>query len=92
MGEVKQVVFGPKEIAEILIEKEGITEGFWGIFIEFGLAGGNVQFAPETVLPAAIVPVKKIGIQRFDEPNPLTVDASSTSRRTKNADDEQKGK
>ena len=77
MAEVKQLVFGPKELAEILIQKEQITEGFWGIFLEFGLGGGNVQITPDALLPAAIVSIQKIGIQRFDAPNPLTVDASA---------------
>lgn len=68
-----------KEMTELLIRHSSVHEGHWGIFIEFGLGAANVNVAPppeERVLPAAIVPVQKIGIQRFDQPNPLTLDAA----------------
>ncbi len=42
-----------------------------------GLGGANVALIPGADLnPAAIVPVLKIGLQRFDAPNNLTVDAA----------------
>ncbi len=71
-----------KEITEILIRHSDIHEGHWGIFFEFGLAGGNISLAPppeEHVQPAAIVLVQKLGIQRFDQPNPLSVDAAAVN-------------
>jgi hypothetical protein len=36
----------------------------------------TINSADNTLTPAAIVPVLKIGIQRFPEPNSLTVDAA----------------
>jgi hypothetical protein len=35
--------------------------------------------APEDVLPTAIIPVKRIGLQRFGEANNLTVDAAEAN-------------
>jgi hypothetical protein len=79
MAEIKQITFTHKEIAQYLMEKSGIKEGHWGIYLEFGLNGANVEIAPYSMAPAAIIPVLKIGIQRFDSPNPLTVDAAKLS-------------
>ncbi|HYW43662.1 MAG TPA: hypothetical protein VE959_12450 [Bryobacteraceae bacterium] len=78
MPETKNYVFEHTELAEILVKNLGIHEGFWGIYIEFGLKGANVPVGPDSriILPAAISFVQKIGIQRFDEPNSLSVDAA----------------
>jgi hypothetical protein len=77
MSEVQTYLFSYKEVAEALIKRQGIHEGFWGIYMEFGLAGANINPGPEDVtVPAAIVPILKIGIHRYDKPNPLAVDAA----------------
>lgn len=78
MAEATNYVFNHKEIAELLIIKQDIHEGFWSIYIEFGLGAGNVALGPEDPmpLPSAIIPVKRIGIQKYDQPNLLTVDAA----------------
>jgi hypothetical protein len=66
-------------VVEALIRYNDLHEGLWGIYIEFGLGAANLGQGPEDILPAAIVPVKKIGLQRFDEPNNLTVDAAEAN-------------
>ena len=77
MPETQNITFTHKEIVEALLKDQGITEGLWGIYIEFGIAAGNVGSDKDNILPVAVVPVKKIGIQRFPEENNLTVDAST---------------
>jgi hypothetical protein len=81
MAEVKSYLFDYKEVAEALIKKEDIHEGLWGIYMEFGLGAANIPADPsgQMFLPAAIVPVVKIGIQRFDQPSSLTVDAAEVN-------------
>jgi hypothetical protein len=81
MAEVKTYLFDYKEVAEALVKKQGIHEGVWGIYMEFGIVGANINPGPstETMVPAAIVPVMKIGIQRFDAPSSLTVDAAEVN-------------
>jgi len=81
MPEVRLITFSHREIAEELVRKEGVKDGHWGLYIEFGIGGGNVGTSreKEDVVPAAIVPVLKLGIQRFDKPNSLTVDASKVN-------------
>jgi hypothetical protein len=65
---------------EALIRYNDLHEGLWGLYIEFGLAAANVGSEPGgDLLPTAIIPVKKIGLQRFNEANNLTVDAAEAN-------------
>lgn len=81
MPEIKNYTFGHTELAEILIKQQGIHDGLWGIYIEFNMVAANVPTGPDpkTLLPASINFVTKIGIQRFDTPTSLTVDASQVN-------------
>jgi hypothetical protein len=81
MAETKTIMFNHKEIAKILIQKQAIHEGIWGVIFEFALAGGLIPFPPgsDIVVPGAIVPIMKIGLQRFDAHNPITVDAAEVN-------------
>jgi hypothetical protein len=79
MAEASQIVFKFPELAEILVTRQDIHEGHWGIFLRFGLAATNVNSPTGDLLPSAIVPVIEIGIQRFDEPNNLTVNAAEVN-------------
>ncbi len=77
MAETKQLIFTYKEVAEALIKQQSIHEGLWGIYVEFGIAAVNAAVPPSNdLVPTAIVPVLKIGLQRFDEPSNLTADAA----------------
>lgn len=76
MAETTQIAFSHKEVVQALIKSQDIHEGIWGIYLEFGLAAANIPQPDESFLPAAIVPVTRIGIIRFDVPNPHTVDAA----------------
>ena len=76
MAEVNQYVFDLKEVVEALVRKQGIREGIWGIYVEFGLGAANVGQTDEQLLPTALVPIKKIGIQRLEKETSLAVDAS----------------
>ncbi|MBV8897777.1 MAG: hypothetical protein JO051_14795 [Acidobacteriaceae bacterium] len=78
MPEPKNYVFEHTELAEILLKQANVHEGFWGIYLEFGFAGANMPTTPDakTFSPAAITFINKIGIQRFDAPSNLTVDAA----------------
>lgn len=86
MPETTNIEFDYKEVAEALVRNNDIKKGLWGISIRFGLQGANVSSAPgsKDVMPAAIVPVLKIGLQKFDEENNLTVDASKVNPDKKN--------
>lgn len=78
MAEARQIVFSYKEVAEALVKQHGIHEGLWGIYAEFGISAANINSAAGGDLtPAAIVPLVRMGLQRFDEEAPgLSVDAA----------------
>ena len=77
MAENNRYTFDHKIVAELLVKRQGLHEGLWGIVVEFGLGATNIS--PDngaTLTPAALVPVLRIGIQPFAEANSLTVDAA----------------
>ena len=76
MAEAALVTFSYKEVVEALIKKHGVHEGIWGLYLKFGIQATNVAFGSPDLLPAAIVPVLEIGLQKFEELNNLSVDAS----------------
>ena len=78
MPESKNYVFSYTELAEILVKKLDIHEGLWGLYVEFNFGAANINASPDgkSLAPAAIAAIKSIGIQRFDTPNNLTVDAA----------------
>lgn len=79
----REYVFSYKELAEALVKKADVHEGLWGVVIRFGFGATNVNTAEppaeETLLPAALATVREIGIQMFDKPNNLTVDAAQVN-------------
>jgi len=83
MPEIKNYTFSHTELASILLRDQGIHEGLWGLYIEFNMIAANVPSGPglSTFLPACINFVSKIGIQRFDAPSNLTVDAAEVNPR-----------
>lgn len=80
MAHAQQYSFTFSEIAELLAQKAGVTEGHWGILVAFGISAANVGPNDDELKPAAIVPVISIGLQEFEKPTNLTVDASKLKR------------
>lgn len=81
MAEANQFVFTYEELVELMLEKQGITEGIWALYLRFGLAAANVGPSPDSLQPAAILPVVEIGIQRAGELTSVSVDASKRSKK-----------
>lgn len=75
----QQYLFTHKEVAEALIKQQGLQEGTWGLYVEFGIAAGNLQDSTGNVVPAAIVPIVKLGLQRFGADHPLAVNAAEVN-------------
>jgi hypothetical protein len=76
MTEVTQYTFSYKEIAEVLIEHQDIHEGIWGIIVEFGIHAANIGPSDDSLLPTALIPILKIGLQKSPKETSLAVDAS----------------
>lgn len=80
MPNINHLEFSYREVAEALIRSNDIHEGYWGISIKFGIQATNVSLTDsEELTPAAIIPVLKLGLQRFDKTNNLAVDASQVN-------------
>lgn len=78
MAKEDYILFTYKDVVECLLRKKNIRTGLWGLRIGFGLGATNIQLSNDsTVAPAAIVPITEIGIQRFEKPSNLTVDAET---------------
>lgn len=83
MAEASQIMFTFPEIAEALIKHQGIHAGHWGVSVRFGIAAANVAGPDGKTKPTALVPLIEMGIQRYDEPNDLTVNAADVNPVTK---------
>jgi hypothetical protein len=85
MAEATQISFKHVEIVELMLKKQGIHEGIWGLFIRFGMGASNVGPSEAELMPAAIIPVLEIGLQKFEKVTNLSVDASQVNPRVAEA-------
>lgn len=74
----ERISFSYKEIVECLIKEKNIHKGIWGIVIGFDLGAANVakRDEPNSFMPAAVIPIVDIGIERVEEESNLTVNAA----------------
>ena len=81
MPELNQILFSWKEVTELLLKQQDIHEGLWTIALEFGITGAAIPFPPlnNAIIPAAILGIPKVGIQRADKVSALTVDAAEVN-------------
>jgi hypothetical protein len=79
MAEADRISFTYKEVVEALLKTQSVHDGIWGLYVEFALAASNVGPSDEELKPAAIIPIIKIGIQRFEKENNLSFDASKVN-------------
>ena len=82
----RPILVNYKDLAALMIRQQGLHEGFWGIFVRFGLRATNMQVQHEhgtNLMPAAILPLMEIGIQPFEEENDLTVNAAVVNPKPK---------
>jgi hypothetical protein len=76
------LAFDHTELAEILIKHLGLHEGIWGVYLEFGLTGVNLEVGgpkSNVFAPAAVTLIKRIGIQHLNNPTNLAVDAAKVN-------------
>lgn len=91
MPEATQFAYSHRELTTLMLRDRGIRSGHWMILVRFGHAAANV--APPSddsgvvgpMGPATISVIVETGIQRVDEPGPLTVDAATLWKRSPKA-------
>jgi len=81
MPEANQIKYDLKEIAALMLRDQGIRSGLWMIWTKFGHAVTNIAPPPDAppggaTGPGVISILTEVGIQKVDEPGPLSVDAS----------------
>jgi len=84
MDEPTIITLTNRELTIALIKHQNIHEGIWQLYVEFGISAGNIPIAEKDqdtlrVCPAAIVPIKTIGLIKVDAENPLALDASKVN-------------
>lgn len=80
-------LFSYQEVAEALVKKQGLHEGLWSVYFEFGIgaANFNTKEGGKELVPAAIVPLQSMGLLRATEENNLTVDAAVVNPKAESA-------
>lgn len=81
MAEIEKITFSYQEVVEALVKKQGIHEGIWGIYLEFAIGGANIGTGNDDILPSAIIPVVKIGLQKTNEITNISLDAAVVNPR-----------
>ena len=74
------IVYDLKELTALMLRDQGIRSGLWMLWTKWSFGATNI-FPPEdqpggAAGPGAVSVVTEIGIQRVEEPGPLSVDAS----------------
>jgi len=77
MAEPQLIIYSFKEIAELMVKDRGLTEGYWGIYVKFGIKAANTGESASDIRPTALVPVLELGLQKFEELTNLSVDAGA---------------
>lgn len=73
-----------KQVVEALIRHHDLHEGIWGLFVRFGISASNVGPDESSMMPAAIIPVLEIGLQKFAKETNLSVDAAKVNPKQEN--------
>lgn len=81
MPAANQISYSFKELATLMVKDRDLHEGFWGVFVRFGISAANAGISETDLKPTALVPIVEIGLQKFEEINNLSVDAAEVNPR-----------
>lgn len=79
MAEPDRYVFSHSEVVEALIKQQGLHEGIWQLYVEFGIGAVNTGQDESTLNPTAVVPVLKLGLTKASHKSNLTADAAEVN-------------
>lgn len=68
-----------KELAALLVKHYGLTEGKFDLLVEYQFAAGQFGPTPDSVLPAMMVSISKLGLMPSPKDGPLTIDAAAVN-------------
>jgi hypothetical protein len=67
------------EIAELLVKKAGLHEGWWRLGYELKFSATSIGPSQETLTPAGVVAINGMILTRVVDKNNLTVDAAEVN-------------
>jgi hypothetical protein len=70
-----------REITELLVKHHGLHEGIFDLAIEFQIAVGGMGMDSSSILPGAMINVKRIGLTKAPKAGTATVDAAEVNPR-----------
>lgn len=68
-----------KEITALLVKHHGLHEGFYDLMLEFQIGVGAAGPDPSSVIPSAMVGVKRIGLMKTIVLGTTTVNAAEVN-------------
>ena len=74
-----QITFDYRQLVTMMLKEQGIHDGVWGLYVEFNMFATNVGPSESELIPAAIVGIKKIGLQKMEAASSLSVDAADVN-------------
>jgi len=83
MAEANQILYSFKELASLMVKDRNLHEGYWGVYVRFGINAANAGANDNDLKPTALVPIIEVGLQKFEELNNLSVDAAEVNPPTK---------
>jgi hypothetical protein len=85
MAEVAQYQFTFKEVAELLIKRQGIHEGVWAVGFNLNIGTGLMGPTPDQSFPSAMVQITSAILTKIEagqQPSPSAVDAAIVNPRS----------
>jgi len=73
-----------KEITELLVKHHGLHEGLFDLAFEFQVAIGGVGSDPKSILPGAMIGIRRMGLTTAIKEGIATVDAAVVNPFKKN--------
>lgn len=76
---VKSYIYELQEVVELLIKKENLHEGIWGLSVEFRLGAASTGPSENELYPTGVCAVAKLGLQRVNAENNMSLDATKVN-------------
>ena len=78
MPENTQIEYTLRELTEVMVRDQGLTDGHWQLVVRFSFAAATIDVPGEGLAPTVMSRVQSVGLARVAEPNPLSVNAGSS--------------
>lgn len=77
MPQSTQLTFSQRELTELLLNHQGITDGHWELGVAFHITTGSITLGDTNPAPTIALQTVGYNLVQVKEPTPLSVDASA---------------